>query len=672
MQFYKIEGIITNPDWTKENDKRSLLRERAGRICLKTADFNQSINGQSCFYVTDASDNIFHAGIICREPSGLLEQIQDYLAALELSVEDLHMEEITFNAAHSMLQTACRHNYINDDDEILERFNLDKLRSRFGKFFDYDEKIIDEASKSAVYKEADAFSAEESLRPELDRIYAGKAMKKAIGHPVHYLVQTDDSATRQKICRLLLQALYANGRLKSRRCCQVRFCPGEQAADSTYDCLYQSCIGGSMIVRYISGGDSEDDHASSTRYMIEWLCKTMKKYRNQVLTIFVLPRECTGLKDMFYENLGSASFVELKENFMNGGTAVKFLKGLAKNHEIRCDKNLFSMLEEGQNYLAPDLHRLFDTWYDQKLKTSVYPQYCTVKTTGQTVLKSVPKGSAYTELMEMIGLTEAKKIIHQALAYAKAQKLFSEKGMATNHLSMHMVFSGNPGTAKTTVARLFARIMRENRLLSKGNLVEVGRGDLIGKYVGWTAPTIQKKFKQAEGGVLFIDEAYSLVDDRDGSYGDEAINTIVQEMENHRDNVVVIFAGYPDKMETFLQKNPGLRSRIAFHVPFDDYSTEELCDIAHLIAKRKGLELSEEASEKMEQLFFAAREQADFGNGRYVRNVIEKAQLAQAVRLLDQDYERITNKDIVTLQAEDIELPEIKKERRHPIGFVYS
>ena len=497
-------------------------------------------------------------------------------------------------------------------------------------------------------------------------------MKKAIGHPVHYMVQTDDSDIRQKLCRLLLQALYANGRLRSRRCCLVRFCPGEQFSSSTYGCLYQSCIGGAVIVSYLTGDDTEDDHASSSRYIIEQLCKTMKKYRNQVLTIFALPRECTILKDIFYENLGSTSFVELKEDFMSGDTAVNFLKGLAGNHGVRCDKKLFSMLEENKNYLAPDLHILFDAWYDRKLKTSVYPQYCTVKTTDQTVLKSAPKGSAYTELMEMIGLTEAKKIIRQALAYAKAQKLFSEKGMAADHLSMHMVFSGNPGTAKTTVARLFARIMRENRLLSKGDLIEVGRGDLIGKYVGWTAPMIQKKFKQAEGGVLFIDEAYSLVDDRDGSYGDEAINTIVQEMENHRDNVVVIFAGYPDKMKTFLRKNPGLRSRIAFHVPFADYSTEELCDIAHLIAKRKGLELSEGACKKMDQLFSAAREQADFGNGRYVRNVIEKAQLAQAVRLLDQDYDRITNKDIVTLKAEDIELPEIEKERRQPIGFVYS
>lgn len=124
-------------------------------------------------------------------------------------------------------------------------------------------------------------------------------------------------------------------------------------------------------------------------------------------------------------------------------------------------------------------------------------------------------------------------------------------------------------------------------------MIEVGRGDLVGKYIGWTAPTIQKKFKESEGSVLFIDEAYSLVDDRDGSYGDEAINTIVQEMENHRDNVVVIFAGYTDEMEHFLQKNPVLRSRIAFHVPFQNYSVNELCDIAKLIAKKKGLSFEE-------------------------------------------------------------------------------
>lgn len=371
----------------------------------------------------------------------------------------------------------------------------------------------------------------------------------------------------------------------------------------------------------------------------------MKKYRHQVLTVFCLPRECTTSKDVFYENLGNTSIVEFKEEFVSGECAKEFLKGLAKDRKIRTDKNLFERLEAEKGYLAPDLHNLFDDWYNNKLKTVVYPQYRDVVTAKCEVIKAAPKGSAYDELSHMIGLDEAKKMINQALNYYKAQKLFADKGMKNDHPAMHMIFTGNPGTAKTTVARLFARIMKENNLLSKGNLIEVGRGDLVGKYVGWTAPTIQKKFKEAQGSVLFIDEAYSLVDDRDGSFGDEAINTIVQEMENHRNDVVVIFAGYPDKMESFLQKNPGLRSRIAYHVPFSDYDTESLCEIAKLIAKQKGLKFTKDAFEKLYGLFDAARTGSDFGNGRFVRNVIEKAKMAQATRLLTMDFDSVGSED---------------------------
>ena len=212
--------------------------------------------------------------------------------------------------------------------------------------------------------------------------------------------------------------------------------------------------------------------------------------------------------------------------------------------------------------------------------------------------------------------------------------------------------------------------MKENHLLSKGELIEVGRSDLVGKYVGWTASMIKKKFIEAQGNVLFIDEAYSLVDDRSGSYGDEAINTIVQEMENHRDDTVVIFAGYPDKMENFLQKNPGLRSRIAFYVPFADYNTEQLCEIAELIAQKKGLRLTSEASEKLAGLFASAQKGNDFGNGRYVRNIIEKAKMAQATRLLSQKYDSITREDVTSLCAEDIVIPVASKQNQKRIGFI--
>ena len=198
---------------------------------------------------------------------------------------------------------------------------------------------------------------------------------------------------------------------------------------------------------------------------------------------------------------------------------------------------------------------------------------------------------------------------------------------------------------------------------------EAGRADLVGKYVGWTAPTIKAKFKEASGGVLFIDEAYSLVDDCDGSFGDEAISTIVQEMENHRKDLIVIFAGYPDKMEQFLRKNPGLRSRIAFHVPFEDYTGEELCQIARLLARKSGVTLTDEAGEKLLTLFEAARTAPDFGNGRFARTVIEQARMSQASRLLKMDCDQIQRRDIETICAEDIEISLPKKQEKRQIGF---
>lgn len=531
---------------------------------------------------------------------------------------------------------------------------------------------MDEARKDEIYAKAERLFTKDCLLPELDRIYAGGASAKIVGHPVHYLIQTDDAGIRREMIQSLLPSLYANGRLQNRRYSSVYF-RGEAlyGKSSDYDQFYKSNAGGTVIVQYSADyGDTDDeDTANGIRDTIKKLCNYIKKYRHQVLTILCLPRECTKLKELFYENLGTVSFVELKEEFLEGEQAGDYLKLLARDNHVRTDKKLFAKLEGNRGYLAPELRTIFDGWYNNKLKTTVYPQYKEISTVKTGVEKAKPKGDAYKELMEMIGLTEAKNVILQALNYHKAQKLFADKGMKVDCPAMHMVFTGNPGTAKTTVARLFARIMRENGLLSRGHLVEVGRGDLVGKYVGWTAQTVQKKFEQAEGGVLFIDEAYALVDDRSGSYGDEAINTIVQEMENHRDDMVVIFAGYPDRMEEFLQKNPGLRSRIAYHVPFADYSMEELCSIAALTAQKKGLHLDDQAQEKLASVFETARRQADFGNGRYVRNILEKAKMAQATRLLTKDYESLTQEDITTLCAEDIEMPEIAAPARPRIGF---
>lgn len=670
MQFYKFEGFTVSEKWSEENDNRRVMREKVRKISMKTNSFNQNQQRKAYAFVTDASEDTVTIGIIVRNYADVHKLISGYLQSIEMELKDTCLEEITFNTLRNMLGCANRNDYINDDDEVLEQFELDKLNGRFGRGIEYGENILDGCDKRSVYDCAHKFLAKDTFVPELDRIYAGSAKHNVSGHPVHYMIQTDDRETRKGMFRVLLQALYANSRILSKRYCFLNIRPGENFSRAVYDCLYKSSIGGAVIVRYLANDDTEEDYANCGRDTIETLCEVMKKYCNQVLTVFCLPRECTSSKDFFYENLGNISIVELKEEFVSGERAKDFLKMLAKDSGIRTDKKLFEKLEDEKGYLAPDLHDLFDNWYNDKLKTGVYPQYKDIVTAKREVVKAAPKGSAYDELNQMIGLDEAKKVINQALNYYKAQKLFADKGMKSDHPAMHMVFTGNPGTAKTTVARLFARIMKENNLLSKGNLIEVGRGDLVGKYVGWTAPTIQKKFRDAQGSVLFIDEAYSLVDDRDGSFGDEAINTIVQEMENHRDDVVVIFAGYPDKMEGFLQKNPGLRSRIAYHVPFNDYDTVALCEIAKLIAKQKGLTFTDEACNKLTGLFDAARIESDFGNGRYVRNVIEKAKMAQATRLLTMDFDSIESEDIALITADDIEIPKSSaKTEKKRIGF---
>lgn len=654
MLFYKIQGVlVTDHSEEQENkEKREAVRE----ICIKSDNFNSQNDKNSYYFIIDSSDMIVSAGVITDSVKKLSTDVSRFLRFVGLPLRDITITEITFNTLKSVLKSSYYADYIEGDDAVLEKFNLDKIDGRHS--IEFGENIVDHCKKEELIAEAEKHLMNDTLIPEIERIYAGKAHASVSGHPVHYMVETDDRDTRREVYKLLLNALYSNGRIDSRRYTFLDVLPGEVFSLIPYDALYKTCAGGAVVVRYIGDDNIEDNNVVSGEIeTIATLCKVAKRYRNDVLTIFCLPKECTKVKDYFFENLGTISLVKLKEDLVQSNRAMEYLKMLAKKKHIRFDKNLFAMLETDKMYLATELKGLFEDWYNNKLKTSVYPQYKDFYTVEHEIIKAKPKGTAYNELNEMIGLHEAKNVIKKALNYYKMQKIYQSRGFKEDHPAMHMIFSGNPGTAKTTVARLFACIMRENGLLSKGHLVEVGRGDLVGKYVGWTAQNVQSKFKAAKGGALFIDEAYSLVDDCGGSFGDEAINTIVQEMENHREDVVVIFAGYPDKMEGFLQKNPGLRSRIAFHVPFADYSTEELCEIARHIGRAKGMSIEDGAIDKLKILFDTARLQDDFGNGRYVRNVFEQAKMNQATRLLAFDLDRITDAELSIIRADDIVAP---------------
>ena len=667
MFFYKLQGVCAEAACS---DDRQAKKELTRRIAMATADYN-GLNDDMCFFVSDIMDDIVTIGGITKHFIHPIKATAAYADFIGLDIKDVIVDEITINKIESLLNSADRHDLIEDDSDILEKFELDKITGRMGRGINFGENLTkEERSREDLIAVAKQYFMVETLCPELERIYAGKKNSHASGHPVHYFVETDNRDTRREIYKTLLDALYSNFRLNSRRYAFLDFHPGENYSQMAYETLYKVCRGGAVVVRYLAGDDTEEDgRAGGERETIENICEMARRYRNEVLTIICLPRECKKVKSVFFENLGTMSFIDIKEDFIKSEDACAFLASLAKEKKVRTDKKLFSTIESDKIYLAGELQITFDEWYNAKLKSTVYPQYKDIAVARKEAVKAKPQGSAYDELMEMIGLADAKQVIKKALNYYKMQKLYEEKGVKKDTPAMHMVFSGNPGTAKTTVARLFARIMRENRLLSKGQLVEVGRGDLVGKYVGWTAPIIKDKFKAASGGVLFVDEAYSLVDDRDGSYGDEAINTIVQEMENHRADVVVIFAGYPDKMEGFLRKNPGLRSRIAFHVPFADYDSEELCEITDMISKKNGMRIDHDARVKLEKAFDVARTNVDFGNGRYARNMFEQAKMNQASRLLEKDFDSITADEITTITADDIIIPEPKKCEKRRIGF---
>lgn len=275
--------------------------------------------------------------------------------------------------------------------------------------------------------------------------------------------------------------------------------------------------------------------------------------------------------------------------------------------------------------------------------------------------------SAYDRLQNMVGLKAVKEQIDEIIAEDVVEKE-RQRRQGSDYVTptMHMIFAGNPGTAKTTVAKLFAQIAKEKGVLKSGAFVEYKCNGIIGN----GSVTLSEAFAMAKGGVLFIDEAYSLCEYHKGSFGDEAITTIVKEMENHRDDVIVIFAGYPAEMEEFLDRNSGLRSRIAFHIEFEDYTTDELCDITRLKVSNMGMTITDAAMDKLRGIYEEARKSTDFGNGRFVRKLLEEAEMNIAERLMDLDESELKPEMLTTIDADDISKPDLKKcEKKSTIGF---
>lgn len=670
MLYYQIRfELLKNSGNKCAGDHRykrhiaSMAEQACGRYGNGARLVIDSLAGNSCRAIA-----VFDMAFVLKQPAE--QTCAEFFGSIPLEGTVKSVEEITESSFLNWLRLAERDDFINDTRDVTDVFQINE------RGFDAEEKILKTRyTLPQARREAETLLCGDSLRDEIERIFAAETAAAFRGHPVHYMVSASGRQLADRSVELLLGSLYARGRLLSRRYSLYSFDddnefrrPGRGPVEEIGK-IYRSMTGGAVIIDCSCLGGNQTEYADMPQRILQEIYKAAEKHRHDVLTIFLLPPAGDKRKESLSENLPNMTFVEIAEQSVFREDAKKYLKKRAAEKGVTQCRGLFKLLsEKNRGYSSADLNKLFDSWHDRYVRTELYPQYAGLAAVPSKEAK--PIGDAYRDLRDLVGLGAAKEVIAQAVDFHKTRKLFKDNGIPQTRPAMHMVFTGNPGTAKTTVARLFGQIMKDNKLLPVGDLIEVGRADLVGKFVGWTAPMVQTQFDRAKGSVLFIDEAYSLVDDRGGLYGDEAINTIVQEMENRREDTVVIFAGYPDKMEAFLNRNPGLRSRIAFHVPFPDYTQAELADILRLMLKERQLSLTAEAEEKAVKILGEALTRKDFGNGRFVRTLIEKALLKQASRLAAMNGELPARQVLTTLTGEDFDLPAMSPvDQKRTVGF---
>lgn len=534
-------------------------------------------------------------------------------------------------------------NYLRDDCYTLKESIFDRL-----------------TSKKQIFQEAQRIVADQSLLDELNRIFSSRNQKAFYGVPVHYKITASSTHSAYKIVEILVSALNNAKRLLGTRTNFLTPNATFHTADNdALHSLFDKSKGITTVFEMQATTEQEQNVEFADSKIWTKLSDLTSQYHRKNLIIFVeIIGETPNSKKLLSKFNDTLDILEINEGFGTTSNVEDYLTKLMYSSEYKefaDNKEVKQLLENVSVFNISTAYKLFETWKKNILKTKIYPAYEPLK---KVILdkKEEEKTNPYTkELENLVGLEPVKKVVKQILTSFKLQKVRSQLGLENDKFSKHMIFTGNPGAAKTTVARLLAKLLATEGILESGNLVECGRSDLVGKYVGWTAKIVKEKFAEACGGVLFIDEAYALAD-RSNSFGVEAINTIVQEMENHRDNVIVIFAGYPEKMQDFLDKNEGLRSRIAFHVNFPDYNPEELGEILQLMAKSKGYFLDEDVNSKCYKIFKDVYQNPEFGNGRFVRNMLEQAIMQQSLRITEEYQDKPLTKEVVcNLQACDFD-----------------
>ena len=583
------------------------------------------------------------------------------------------LEEITATKFSKIFDRANRSDNFNFDYyQINQDLGLDSLENRT---FKLTESICPEKRLSfdAATTKAEKLLADETFKEEFKRIYAKENVHRFYGQPVHYKILAGNTGAALSLANLLVAALYTNKRLISRRINLITAVNENCYDEIDFEKILENAAGGTVIIELSGERVNSGQFAHAYEEVVSFIAETVKRFQRNTLCIFVELVDKPGFAPQLTARLqDDLHIIELHEGAGNRDTALNYLKKLMTDDAsaLYTEDELLEAMGDKLTFSASDIYNIREKLFNNSLKNKTYPAYREVDRISIT--SEDRNNDAYADFQEMIGLKEQKALIEQIIAAHRVQKMRMDMNLDKQKAALHMCFTGTPGTAKTTVARLIAQILARDGVLKTGRFVEGGRADLVAKYVGWTAKAVRTKFREARGGVLFIDEAYSLSDGDHATFGEEAINTIVQEMENNRDNVIVIFAGYPDKMKYFLDHNEGLRSRIAFHIDFPDYTPDELTEIFKLMAKKRGYDISEDVAEHCKKIFKRVAKKKNFGNGRFVRNLLEQAWLKQAQRIVkENDGGTVSKEDLTRFKVEDFDVNVDKKyKNERKLGFV--
>lgn len=668
MRYYDFV-LNTDSDQIKTNSKIKLYEHSSITIISQLNEYMvKSIRNETGFFAYREEEKSVFAVFSFDERKVSFEEAYDYISEMlydAFLVRGVKADpsEITMYRYMDCFIEAKRRDYMNLPTGIVETSKLwiyhyykNNLMDEFR--FDFEERIIPErpVNENGIY--------DKGFIKELSNIETHENITGFSGNMVHYVISCRSVESASDMTGRLMQALFKANRVSSRRMEIIsNLEPDIYKTTNHIEEIIENNYGGVVIFDLTEKfGRDPVDYVMASRY----LERIVKKYRNHCLFVFTYNIDHSGFSYQLLPNLNKYVItVMLREGRGNRNNAVRYLRSFIESSEYARHADQageFMKLFPGDDFSQTDVINAYERFESWCINKNILKAYDYSIPDGFMLDRDKSAKSAYDKLYNLIGLENVKKQVERIITTNIVEKERKKrKGNTYQSGSMHMIFGGNPGSAKTTVAKLFAGIAKERGILKSGAFVERGGMDLDG--LGCVT-MIREAFTAANGGVLFIDEAYSLK-------SDTAVTVLIQEMENRRDDVIVILAGYSERMRDFLKINEGLKSRVPHWIDFPDYTSDELTDIFKFMIEERGFSVTDDAVQKARCIFEKARKTENFGNGRYVRNLIERSIQNQAVRLLGNGKEAgsIQKKTLFGIIKDDISNPDdgLKEERR--MGF---